>query len=104
MGMNLDNMQNVHSDDLNLTEQRFGVLKNYMKAAEKDPEPAHDADLNFSIDAMLNRWKVSAGNKRDELKILVAKMHAKRIKDHESRIIYRLLNANLDNISVAISP
>lgn len=104
MGMNLDNMSNVQSDELNLTEQRFGELKNYMKAAEKDPEPAHNTHLDFAIDAMLNRWKVPAGNKRDEIKILVAKMHAKRMNDYESRVIYRLLNANLDNISVAVSP
>lgn len=100
MGMNLDNMSNVQSDELKLTEQRFGELKTYMKAAEKDPEPAHNTDLDFAIDAMLNRWKVSAGSKRDELKILITKMHAKRINDHESRVMYRLLNANLDNVNV----
>ena len=104
MGVNLDNISNVQSDELNLTEQRFGVLKTYMKGAEKDPEPEHDAHLDFAIDAMLNRWKVPAGNKRDELKILVAKIHAKRMNDHESRVIYRLLNANLDNISVVVDP
>ena len=102
--MNLDNMVNVQSDNLNITEQRFTELKTYMKVAEKNPEPAHNAHLDFAIDSMLNRWKVTAGTKRNELKKLVAKMHAKRINDPKSRIIYNVLNANLDNISVSVSP
>lgn len=104
MGMNLDNMTNVQSDDLHITEQRFQELKTYIKGAEKNPEPGHNAHLNFAIDAMLNRWKVAAGSKRAELKKLVTKMHAKRIANHESRIMYRVLKANLDDISVSVSP
>ena len=75
-----------------------------MEAAEKDPEPAHNTHLNSAIDDMLNRWKVANGTKRGELKKLVAKMHAKRIVTPISRIMYRVLNANLDNVSVSISP
>ena len=104
MGMNLDNMVNTQSDDLHITEQRFQELKTYMEGAEKDPEPGHNAHLNFAIDAMLDRWKVPAGSKRAELKKLVAKMHAKRTVNHESRVIYRVLNANLSNLSVLVSP
>lgn len=104
MGMNLDNMVNVQSDDLNITEQRFMELKTYMKVAEKNPELGHNTHLDFAIDSMLNRWKVPAGTKRNELKKLVYKIHVKRIEDRESRIIYRVLNANLDNISVSVSP
>lgn len=104
MGMNLGNMVNTQSDDLGITEQRFQNLKTYMEGAEQDPEPTHNALINFAIDAMLDRWKVPAGSKRAELKKLVAKMHAKRTVNHESRIIYRVLNANLSNISVSVSP
>lgn len=104
MGMNLDNMTNVQSDDIHITEHRFNQLKTYMKAAEKNPEPAYNAHLDFAIDAMLNRWKVPVGTKRAELKKLVTKMHAKRMKDQESRVMYRVLNANLDNISISVIP
>lgn len=99
MGMNLDNMANVKSDELNMTEQRFNELKTYIRSAEKDSVPAHNAHLDFAIDAMLDRWKVPPGTKRVELKKLVAKMHTRQIIDHESRIIYRMLNANVNNIS-----
>lgn len=102
MGMNLDNMVNIQTRDLKITEQRFQKLKTYMKAAEKDPEPAHNAHLSFAIDSMMNRWKVPAGDKLIELKKIVAKIHAKRIVTPESRIMYRVLNENIDNISVAI--
>ena len=101
--MNLDNMVNMQNGDLKMTAQRFQKLKNYMKAAEKDPEPAHNEHLSFAIDSMLNRWNVPAGDKRIELKKVVAKIHAKRIVTPESRILYRVLNENIDNISVAIT-
>jgi len=104
MGMNLDNIKYDQSYDLNLTEQRFQELKTYMKTAEKDPEPTFDKHLDFAIESMLNRWKVHAGSKRDELKKLVAKMHAKRINNPESRVMYRVLNSNLNNISTTITP
>lgn len=104
MGMNLANMKNEQSNDLNLTEQRFQELKTYMTAAEKDLEPAYDKNLDFAINSMFDRWKVQAGTKRDELKKLVAKMHAKRMNDHESRAMYRVLNANLNNVSTSINP
>ena len=104
MGMNLDGMKNEQSNNLNLTTQRFDELKTYMKTAEKDPEPGHDANLEFAIEAMLNRWKVQTGTKRDELKKLVSKIHAKLLLDPESRVIYRLLNVNMDNISTTVTP
>lgn len=102
MGMDLENMENIQGSELNLTEQRFDELKTYMKVTEKDPEPAYDANLDFAIESMLNRWNIPTGTKRDELKILVAKLHAKRMITPESRVIYRVLNANIDNVNVSI--
>ncbi len=96
--MDLTKITNKEMNDLKLNETEFNDIKTFIINKDKDILPPDNVELNNSINSMLNRWQVPEGSKRDKIKKLCVKLYYGRLNDKKSRIFWRVLKENIDDL------